>query len=45
MDARTDRVIDRLGTGVVKRSVPVGVTLILLGLGVATIPIWITAAG
>ena len=38
-----ERVQTRLGTGVVKRSIPTALTLMLLGVAVASIPFWIDA--
>lgn len=35
------RLVDRLGTGTVKRSIPVAVALIVMGLAVASIPFWL----
>lgn len=38
-----ERVQTRLGTGVVERSVPTALTLIGLGVAVASVPFWIDA--
>lgn len=38
-----DRVLTRLGTGTVKRSVPVAIVLVILGAAVASVPFWIEA--
>lgn len=35
------RLVDRLGTGTVKRSIPIAVVLALLGLAVASVPFWL----
>ncbi|MFG6444239.1 GAP family protein [Microbacterium sp. P07] len=35
------RLVDRLGTGTVKRSIPTAVVLILLGVAVASVPLWL----
>ncbi|MGC5170055.1 GAP family protein [Microbacterium sp. DT81.1] len=38
-----DRVLTRLGTGVVRRSVPIAIILMILGVAVASVPFWIEA--
>lgn len=38
---RLQRLVDRLGTGTVKRSIPVAILLCVLGLAVASIPFWL----
>lgn len=35
------RLVDRLGTGTVKRSIPAAIVLVVLGLAVASIPVWL----
>lgn len=39
--AKLQRLVDRFGTGTVRRSVPIAIVLIILGLAVGTIPVWI----
>lgn len=38
---RLQRLVDRFGTGTVKRSIPIGIALALLGVAVASIPFWL----
>lgn len=38
---RLERLVDRFGTGTVKRSIPIGIALALLGVAVASIPFWL----
>lgn len=38
---RLRRLVDRLGTGTVKRSIPVAIVLTLLGVAVASVPFWL----
>lgn len=38
---KLQRLVDRFGTGMVKKSLPVAIILILLGVAVGTIPLWI----
>jgi hypothetical protein len=38
---RLQRLVDRFSTGTVKRSIPIGIALALLGVAVASIPFWL----
>lgn len=38
---RLQRLVDRLGTGTAKRSIPIAIVLTLLGITVASIPFWL----
>lgn len=38
---RLQRLVDKLGTGTVKRSIPFAIILCVLGVAVASIPFWL----